>query len=434
MAPTQSRPAGGRKAMAMGLLTAGGLSGTAFVASQRSSQPQVNFEGGLARGAPSQSSAPRGSQASTNVSTIAGLAVASAAILSVKAAGRSSLTTSKAGGNAAETFVPSQQLGAMAPLGYFDPLGFAKEGDEAGFKSLRAAEIKHGRVAMMAAVGAVAQSTFRFPGFEDVKGTFTALGAGDSVLYGTAAIFVVSGVLEQVWKEQPGKEAGNFGDPVGLGQYTEDMRLKELSNGRMAMLSVLGIFAAELATGKDALLQFSALPRRSEAASPVAMSAGGAEATFQPAQQLGAMAPLGYFDPLNFAKAGDEAGFKNLRAAEIKHGRVAMMAAVGAVAQSVFRIPGFENVKGTFTAVGAGDSVLYGTLAIVIVSGVLEQLWKEQPGKEAGNFGDPVGLNQYTEDMRVKEINNGRMAMLSVFGILGAELATGRDAVEQLSL
>merc|ERR1719487_426807 len=208
-------------------------------------------------------------------------------------------------------FSPANEIGAMAPLGYFDPLGFANGADEASFKNLRAAEIKHGRVAMMAAVGAVAQSLFRFPGFEDVKGTFTAAGDANAV-GGLAAIFVVSGALELfVWKEQPGKEAGNFGDPAGLNQYTEDMRMKEINNGRMAMISVLGIFGAELATGKDALTQFS----------------------FSPANELGAMAPLGYFDPLGFAKDADEAGFKNLRAAEIKHGRVAMMAAVGAVAQ-----------------------------------------------------------------------------------------------------
>merc|ERR1712232_421032 len=247
---------------------------------------------------------------------------------------------------------PSEQLGAMAPLGYFDPLGFAKEGDEAGFKNLRAAELKHGRGAMMAAVGAVAQSLFRFPGFEDVKGTFGAISGGEGVLGGTAAIFVLSGALEQVWTEQPGKNAGDFGDPAGLNQYTEEMRMKEINNGRMAMISVLGIFGAELATGKDALTQFSALPTRSEASRVTMFAEAEAKAPFQPADQLGAMAPLGYFDPAGFAKVGDEAGFKNLRAAELKHGRVAMMAAVGAVAQSLFRFPGFEDVKGTFTAIG----------------------------------------------------------------------------------
>merc|ERR1719271_2318160 len=199
------------------------------------------------------------------------------------------------------------------------------------------------------------------------------------------------------------------------------------------MISVLGIFGAELATGKDALTQFSALPSRSEA-SRVTMLAEEQAATFQPADQLGAMAPLGYFDPLGFTEVGDEAGFNYLRAAELKHGRVAMMASVGAVAESLFRFPGFEDVKGTFTAAGSYEPSIQGGLTVIFLfSGALEQIWKEQPGKDAGNFGDPFGFNQYTEDMRMKEINNGRMAMISVLGIFGAELATGKDALTQFS-
>merc|ERR1719265_2213515 len=287
---------------------------------------------------------------------------------------------------------------------------------------------------MMASVGALAQSLFRFPGCEDVKGTFTAAVGGDAAMPGgLAVIFLFSGALEQIWKEQPGKDAGNFGDPFGVNQYTEDMRMKEINNGRMAMISVLGIFGAELATGKDALTQFSALPSRSEA-SRVTMFAKPMAGFFQPANELGAMAPLGYFDPLGFAKVGDEAGFKNLRAAELKHGRVAMMASVGALAQSLFRFPGCEDVKGTFTAAVGGDAAMPGGLAVIfLLSGALEQIWKEQPGKDAGNFGDPAGLNQYTEEMRLKELNNGRMAMISVLGIFGAELATGKDALTQFS-
>jgi hypothetical protein len=52
------------------------------------------------------------------------------------------------------------------------------------------------------------------------------------------------------------KEAGNYGDPFGVQMYNDEMRMKELNNGRMAMISVLGIFAAECATGKDAIQQF----------------------------------------------------------------------------------------------------------------------------------------------------------------------------------
>ncbi|KAL9139373.1 Light-harvesting complex [Amphidinium carterae] len=154
-------------------------------------------------------------------------------------------------------FDPSTQLGAMPPLGFWDPAGFAKVGDEAGFRNLRAAEIKHGRVAMMAAVGGVVQHYVQFPGFESVP---KGLGAVTTVpgSYGVAALFIAAGLLELgAWTESPDKEPGNFGDPAGLSQYTEEMRLRELNNGRFAMFAAIGIIAAELYTGLDAVEQLS---------------------------------------------------------------------------------------------------------------------------------------------------------------------------------
>jgi len=153
-------------------------------------------------------------------------------------------------------FDPSKQLGAMEPLGFWDPLGFTKVGDETGFRNLRAAEIKHGRVAMMAAVGAVAQHYVQLPGFGDVPKGLSAVATAPGS-YGFAALFIVAGLLELgAWTESPNKEPGNFGDPAGLNMYTEEMRLKELNNGRFAMFAAIGIIAAELYTGLDAIEQF----------------------------------------------------------------------------------------------------------------------------------------------------------------------------------
>jgi hypothetical protein len=42
------------------------------------------------------------------------------------------------------------ELGAQAPLGYWDPLGLSADGDQAKFDQYRAAELKHGRVAQLA--------------------------------------------------------------------------------------------------------------------------------------------------------------------------------------------------------------------------------------------------------------------------------------------
>merc|ERR1740138_2010706 len=129
-------------------------------------------------------------------------------------------------------FAPSAQIGAGAPLGFFDPLGFTKVGDEKGFRKLRASELKHGRVAMMASVGLLGQHFIKFPGFEKAPAGFKALVSGEGVL-GFTVIGMMCAVLELAWR-------GN----------------KEINNGRFAMICVLGIFAAEMATGKDAIQQF----------------------------------------------------------------------------------------------------------------------------------------------------------------------------------
>merc|ERR1712211_89394 len=67
------------------------------------------------------------------------------------------------------------------------------------------------------------------------------------------ALFAIAGGLElAVWTQDPKKEVGNFGDPLGLSNifgYDEDMRAKELNNGRFAMFAAIGILAAELLAG-----------------------------------------------------------------------------------------------------------------------------------------------------------------------------------------
>lgn len=156
---------------------------------------------------------------------------------------------------AGNEFNPAYQIGVTDPLGYFDPLGFAKKGDEKGFRTLRTAELKHGRVAMMAALGAVVQHFVKFPGFQDVPAGLRAVNTPPGS-FGFIALFAVAGFLELgPWSEQPDKAPGNFGDPLGLSQYDEDMRNRELNNGRAAMFAAIGIIAAELLTGKDGVEQ-----------------------------------------------------------------------------------------------------------------------------------------------------------------------------------
>merc|ERR1712241_1081921 len=96
-------------------------------------------------------------------------------------------------------------------------------------------------------------------------GGLAALYDGAGILGFVMLLLPVVGLLEVVyWRDDLSKEPGNFGDPAGwagtglggAGSYSDDMRNKELNNGRMAMFSIIGILIAELVAGKDGMHQF----------------------------------------------------------------------------------------------------------------------------------------------------------------------------------
>uniref|UniRef100_A0A7S4T7B4 Uncharacterized protein n=1 Tax=Alexandrium monilatum TaxID=311494 RepID=A0A7S4T7B4_9DINO len=245
-------PSAGRSGIALAM--AGRAAAEAFVAPSRSSAVQGS-------GLPRLGGAPRAGEASGSPSAALGSATAAlgACMAAVVAGGRARRAGARPAvrrsAAARAAFDPAREAGAVEPLGYFDPLGFAQEGDAQGFRILRMAELKHGRVAMMASIGLVAQHFLKLPGAEDVPAGIGAMNTAVGQV-GFGAIFAWSGVMENTWKDDPSREAGNFGDPFGIGMYDKDMRNKEINNGRFAMIAVLGIIGAELATGKDAIQQF----------------------------------------------------------------------------------------------------------------------------------------------------------------------------------
>lgn len=164
---------------------------------------------------------------------------------------------------------------------------------------------------------------------------------------------------------------------------------------------------------------------------------------FDPTKQFGVSEPLGFFDPLNFCEDISEEDFRAYRRAEIKHGRVAMMACAGAVVQHFYRFGPFEDAQTGIYAVVTDPSV-WGSFFLVLFAGVLEAIiWLEPEARLAdqpeiamslqpGDFGDPLGLAGFDRDTRNKELNNGRFAMFAAIGIIAAEINTKKDAVEQL--
>eukprot|EP00970_Alexandrium_tamarense_P007055 scaffold1230_cov201-Alexandrium_tamarense.AAC.16 len=146
----------------------------------------------------------------------------------------------------------SGEIGAAnAELGCWDPLNFCT--DQASFDKMRYAELKHGRVAQLAAWGyATTWSGARFPGCEDFPaGHEAVLKIGTENLI---PVLVVAGALETLWKQKEGSFPGDFSAtsfPVGFGPFAKteadmiDLRTKELNNGRAAMMSQARLFSSQ---------------------------------------------------------------------------------------------------------------------------------------------------------------------------------------------
>mmetsp|Transcript_16118 Transcript_16118/g.23549 ORF Transcript_16118/g.23549 Transcript_16118/m.23549 type:complete len:233 (+) Transcript_16118:227-925(+) len=171
---------------------------------------------------------------------------------------------------------------------------------------------------------------------------------------------------------------------------------------------------------------------------------------------VGALPPVGFFDPLGFAEKADENTMKRYREAELTHGRVSMLAVIGFLVGEKVEGSSFlfdASIKGP--AITHLTQVPEGFWAILLITiGAAEQFRAEkgwvdpsevpvdQPGLlkadyVAGDLGfDPLGLKPEDPEefmiMQTKELQNGRLAMLAAAGFLAQELADGKGIVEHL--
>ncbi|KAL9179835.1 hypothetical protein ACHAXT_007805 [Thalassiosira profunda] len=125
------------------------------------------------------------------------------------------------------------------------------------------------------------------------------------------------------------------------------------------------------------------------------------------------------FDPFRFS---DFAPVDFLREAELKHGRICMMAWLGYVSVDcglrVLPVP--EALEGVTAATAHDASIL---------DGIAIQQMLEGSGRQPGDFGLDGGLlvgksDVYIEDMKLKEITHCRLAMLAFSGVVTQSVLT----------
>ncbi|KAL1512303.1 hypothetical protein AB1Y20_005565 [Prymnesium parvum] len=166
-------------------------------------------------------------------------------------------------------------------------------------------------------------------------------------------------------------------------------------------------------------------------------------ATFDVRMLAGISSPLNFFDPLDFSASASEGKVRFYREVELKHGRVAMLAALGFLVAEYFHplfggeidVPSYIAFQETPLQVFWPAVILF--IAVPEIFSVFTfqspfggELWAIRSDHIPGDLGfDPLGLKpKNAADLKImetKELNNGRLAMLGVAGMVAQELATG---------
>jgi len=166
----------------------------------------------------------------------------------------------------------------------------------------------------------------------------------------------------------------------------------------------------------------------------------------------GSMAGDVGFDPLGFADT--KASLLNMREAEVKHARLAMLAAAGWPLSELFdrKIAELLSLEPAVNAANQAPSVLNGGMGkispfywgfCIVFAGAIETLGllsvSKKKGYFPGNYGfDPFRLYPGDERgqkwMQTAEIKNGRLAMLAITGFCFQELVTHVAVIDQTPL
>merc|ERR1712073_64879 len=312
------------------------------------------------------------------------------------------------------------------------------DGDVSSFKRRRSVEIKHGRICMLATMGYITpEITGKWPGmlskseglaFESIP---NGLGALSKVPFtGWVQIVAYCGFTE--FKANYDADVKNTPGDMGWKPpllATDDPETKtrrlnaEIANGRLAMMAIIGMFFQDGLTGSawGDWANYTDSPLRA----------------FE--NELGVQPPVGFFDPFDLAADGNMEAFKRNREAEIKHGRISMLATMGYITPEITgKLPGyldprsptvaFEDIPNGLQAISKVP--VGGWLQIFAYMAFCEASGRNKRGDAPGDFGwkppflatnDPATRNRRLN----AELANGRLAMMAIIGMFFQDGLTG---------
>eukprot|EP00434_Breviolum_minutum_P007787 symbB.v1.2.006873.t1/scaffold382.1/size215954/7 len=330
------------------------------------------------------------------------------------------------------------ELGVQAPVGFWDPAGLSSDGSVENFKRRRQTELKHGRISMLATMGYITpEITGKFPGylspsaglkFADVPNGLAAISKVPAAGWGQILAYMAFCEVSQDQSAGTPAAAGDFGWKLITSTDPEVKKTKlnaELANGRLAMMAIIGMFFQDGLTGSawGDWANYTASPLRA----------------FE--NELGAQAPLGFWDPLGLSSDGNLYSFKRRRSVEFKHGRISMLATMGYITPEVAgKFPGYISPSNKLlfsdipNGLGAISKVpLAGWIQILgycayceIAAGYDADINKRTPGDMGWNPPIFSGNAPETKTRRLNaELANGRLAMMAIIGMFFQDGLTG---------
>ncbi|CAJ1455841.1 unnamed protein product [Effrenium voratum] len=365
-------------------------------------------------------------------SSVASMAVASAAVATCFA-------SRKAAANAKHQLVAlsafENELGVQAPVGFWDPAGFAADGSTENFARRRQTELKHGRISMLATMGYITpEITGKFPGylspsaglkFADVPNGLAAISKVPAAGWGQILAYMAFCEVSQDQSAGTPAAAGDFGFKVLTASDPEAKKTKlaaELANGRLAMMAIIGMFFQDGLTGSawGDWANYTASPLRA----------------FE--NELGVQAPVGFWDPAGFTADGSTENFARRRQTELKHGRISMLATMGYITPEITgKLPGylspsaglkFADVPNGLAAISKVPAAGWGQILAYMAFCEVSQDQSAGTPAAAGDFGFKVLTASDPEAKKTKlaaELANGRLAMMAIIGMFFQDGLTG---------